>query len=279
MSEGRPGHRWARLRTVGFHLGVWTLVGIVCFPLLWMVVTTLNATTVRELLESGVGGWLRSASLGSYRGVLFDTSFRQYLLNSAIVATASAAVSAVLGSFAAYAIARLEFVGRRAVSTAILLLTMVPQAIIAVPLFLSFRRFGLYNTYWGLILAYVAFTLPFTVWLLRGFFRYQPASLEEAAMVAGYSRLGAVVRAFFPVARPAIAAGFIFAWILAYNEYLFALVLVNDASMRTIPVGISYASGGSPITAATLASLPMLVLSAALLRVFREDLLAGLGSH
>lgn len=274
---GRRGGRG--LRTAGFHLLVWGAVAVVSFPLVWMVVTTLHPTTVHALVSRGVTGWLRGASLDGYRAVLFHTSFPRYLFNSAFVATASAAASALLGTFAAYALARLDFPGRRAVGAGALLLTMVPQVIIVIPLFIAFRRLGLYNTYWGLTLAYVAFTLPFTTWVLRGFFHYQPDSLEEAAMTDGCSRPEAVVRVFLPVAAPAIGAGFVFAWILAYNDYLFALVLINDPSMRTITVGIGYASGGNPLTSAVLATLPMLVLSTVLARFFRVNPLSGLGGH
>lgn len=270
-----------RLKTIGFHAFVWSLTLIVLFPIIWMVVTSLNVTTVEELTQIGITGWLSGVSLNNYITMLNQTTFLTWFINSAIVSLASTLISIVVCIFGAYSIGRLRFRGRKLVATFLLITQMFPYVVIVIPLFLVFRDLGLFNTLTGLVIAYIAFTLPFTTWMLRGFYENLPAQLEEAAMVDGSTRIGAVISVILPLSAPAIATTFIFGWILAWNEFLFALVLINDPTKKTLPPGIGSWIGqntvnwGLIMAGSTAVSLPLLLLFVFLQRYLVEGLAEG----
>ena len=269
------------VRSVVFQIVVWVLVFLTIFPILWMMVTSLNVTTVQELQQNGISGWLAGVNFHNYQTMLHQTMFVTWFLNSAIVSLVSTSVSIVICIFGAYSIGRLEFPGRGLVATFLLITQMFPYVVVVIPLFIVFRNLGLFNSLLGLIIAYIAFTLPFTTWMLRGFYENLPAQLEEAAMVDGSTRLGAIVRVILPLTAPAIATTFIFGWILAWNEYLFALVLINDASKKTLPPGIGSWIGqntvnwGLIMAGATTVSIPLLLLFIFLQRYVVEGLSEG----
>ncbi|WP_423746874.1 carbohydrate ABC transporter permease (plasmid) [Haladaptatus sp. SPP-AMP-3] len=269
------------LKTIGFHAFVWSLTLIVLFPIIWMVVTSVNVTTVEELTRIGITGWLSGVSLNNYMTMLNQTTFLTWFINSAIVSLASTLISIVVCIFGAYSIGRLRFRGRKVVATFLLITQMFPYVVIVIPLFLVFRDLGLFNTLTGLVIAYIAFTLPFTTWMLRGFYENLPAQLEEAAMVDGSTRIGAVISVILPLSAPAIATTFIFGWILAWNEFLFALVLINDPTKKTLPPGIGSWIGqntvnwGLIMAGSTAVSLPLLLLFVFLQRYLVEGLAEG----
>ncbi|MFH5800732.1 carbohydrate ABC transporter permease [Haladaptatus sp. CMAA 1911] len=269
------------LKKIGFHAFVWSLTLIVLFPIIWMVVTSVNVTTVEELTRIGITGWLSGVSLNNYMTMLNQTTFLTWFINSAIVSLASTLISIVVCIFGAYSIGRLRFRGRKLVATFLLITQMFPYVVIVIPLFLVFRDLGLFNTLTGLVIAYIAFTLPFTTWMLRGFYENLPAQLEEAAMVDGSTRIGAVISVILPLSAPAIATTFIFGWILAWNEFLFALVLINDPTKKTLPPGIGSWIGqntvnwGLIMAGSTAVSLPLLLLFVFLQRYLVEGLAEG----
>lgn len=270
-----------RVRKAALQLTVWVLVFLTVFPILWMVVTSFNTTSIQELGKTGFGGWLANASFQNYQTMLNQTMFVTWFLNSAIVSIVSTLTSIVICIFGAYSIGRLDFPGRGIVATFLLITQMFPYVVIVIPLFIVFRNLGLFNSLLGLIIAYIAFTLPFTTWMLRGFYENLPAQLEEAAMVDGSTRFGAVIRVILPLTAPAIATTFIFGWILAWNEYLFALVLINSASKKTLPPGIGSWIGqnavnwGLIMAGATTVSVPLLILFIFLQRFVVEGLSEG----
>jgi multiple sugar transport system permease protein len=143
----------------------------------------------------------------------------------------------------------------------------VPQTIVAIPLYLLFLDTPLFDTRVGLVLAYIGMTLPYTTWLLIPYFSEIPDWLEDAALVDGATRLGAFLRVFLPNAKPGLAAAFVLAWMLAYNEFIFAVMLIDTPAKRTLPVGISYGVGG-PGVLSIVASLPMIVVFALLWQFF-----------
>jgi multiple sugar transport system permease protein len=269
------------VRKVGFHALVWSLTAAVMFPIFWMIVTSFNVTTIQELLEIGIVGWINGISLQHYQTMMNQTMFVTWFINSAIVSLASTLISIVVCIFGAYSIGRLRFRGRNLVATFLLITQMFPYVVIVIPLFLVFRNLGLFNSLTGLVIAYVAFTLPFTTWMLRGFYENLPAQLEEAAMVDGSTRIGAVVSVILPLSAPAIATTFIFGWILAWNEFLFALVLINDPGKKTLPPGIGSWIGqntvnwGLIMAGATAVSVPLLFLFVFLQRYLVEGLAEG----
>lgn len=235
---GLSQRRAARLRAIGFHAVLWSLIAVVLLPVVWMVMVSFNRMAFDSFLQNPTA-WIDGANLNAYRRMTYETNFWTWFRNSAVVSVGATVLSIVVCTFGAYSIGRLRFTGRRAVATFLLLTQMFPLILIAVPLFLIFRDLGLINTLTGLIFAYVAFVLPFAVWMLRGFYENLPESLEEAAMIDGSTRIGSVVRVIIPLSAPAIATTAIFAWIFAWNEFLMALILINDPEKKTLPPGIS----------------------------------------
>ncbi|WP_129113904.1 carbohydrate ABC transporter permease [Halegenticoccus tardaugens] len=225
------------VKAVGFHALLWSLIFVVLLPVFWMFIVSLNQVAFDTFIKNP-GAWLEGASLDAYRRMLNQTNFPTWFRNSAIVTVASTVLSILVCTFGAYSIGRLQFKGRKAVATFLLLTQMFPLILVAVPLFLIFRNIGLFNSLLGLTIAYVAFVLPFSIWMLRGFYENLPESLEEAAMIDGSTRIGAVVRVVVPLSAPAIATTAIFAWIFAWNEFVMALILINDDAKTTLPPGL-----------------------------------------
>ncbi|HEV8676856.1 MAG TPA: carbohydrate ABC transporter permease [Methylomirabilota bacterium] len=251
---------------------VWTL-----FPIYWLVTASLKT----ELLLYGTppAWWFRPV-LASYARVLFNIPFPSYFLNSLIVAAFTTVGSVVLGSLAAYGFARFTFRGSRALRFFILLTRMVPRVALVMPYFLMMLALGLLDTHVGLILAYVSFALPFSTWLMIGFFDEVPAELEEAAMVDGCSRLAALARVTLPLAAPGVVVAAIFAFLVSWNEFLFALILSGIRS-KTLPVVIAgFNTDIGPLysdmsAAATLVMIPNIVMTVFLQRHVARGLTFG----
>ena len=208
-------------------------------PVYWMITISLK----REVDQFAVPPrWFSfSPTLEHYADAFVARSFGQYLLNSAIVASASTICALVIGTLAAYALARFRLPYRldRKLALWILSTRMFPAIVTAVPLFLIMRDLRLLNTQLSLIIVYTAFNLPFVVWMMRGFFAEVPRDLEDAALVDGDSRLGAFGRVVLPLVAPGLAATAIFCLIVSWNEFLFALVLTQTDAAMTLPVGIA----------------------------------------
>lgn len=208
-------------------------------PVYWMITISLK----HEVDQFAVPPrWFSfTPTLEHYADAFLTRSFGQYLLNSAIVAVCSTACALVLGTLAAYSLARfrLPFGLDRKLALWILSTRMFPAIVTAVPLFLIMRDLRLLNTQLSLIIVYTAFNLPFVVWMMRGFFAEVPRDLEEAAMVDGDSRLGALWRVVLPLVAPGLAATAVFCLIVSWNEFLFALVLTQTDAAMTLPVGIA----------------------------------------
>ncbi len=247
-----------------------------------MLVVSLNQTGFESFIGDPVG-WVAGVDLSGYRQVWYQSDFRYWFRNSLIVSVGATILSVGVCTFGAYSIGRLRYRGRTAVATFLLITQMFPAILLAIPLFLVFRDFGLFNTLTGLVIAYVAFTLPFAIWMLRGFYENLPESLEEAAMIDGSTRFGAVVRVVLPLSAPAIATTAIFTWVLAWNEFVFALVLINDSSRKTLPPGMAewigqYALNWDMLMAGALgATIPMLIVFFLLQSYIVKGLAEGVG--
>ena len=208
-------------------------------PVYWMITISLK----HEVDQFAVPPrWFSfQPTLEHYADAFLTRSFGQYLLNSAVVAICSTVCALVLGTLAAYALARfrLPYGLDRKLALWILSTRMFPAIVTAVPLFLIMRDLRLLNTQLSLIIVYTAFNLPFVVWMMRGFFAEVPRDLEEAAMVDGDSRLGAFWRVVLPLVAPGLAATAVFCLIVSWNEFLFALVMTQTDTAMTLPVGIA----------------------------------------
>ena len=236
-------------------------------PVYWMITISFK----HEIDQFAVPPkwFVFTPTLKHYADAFINRSFGQYLLTSAIVAVTSTVCALVLGTLAAYSLARFRLPYRldRKLSLWILSTRMFPAIVTAVPLFLIMRDVRLLNTQLALIIVYTGFNLPFVVWMMRGFFAELPRDLEEAAMVDGDSRLGALWRVVLPLVSPGLAATAVFCLIVSWNEFLFALVLTQTDAAMTLPVGIAgrvtqYGiEWGAMSAAAVVAMIPILVFA------------------
>lgn len=218
-------------------LGVALLAALA--PVYWMLTISLKTEVEQFAVPPR---WLGFApTLAHYREAFLARSFGRYLVTSAVVAVLSTACAMLLGTLAAYALARFPLPRRAGprLSLWILSTRMFPPIVTAVPVFLLMRDVRLLNTTAALVVVYTAFNLPFVVWMMRGFFREIPRDLEEAALVDGDTRLGALRRVVLPLAAPGLAATAVFCLIASWNEFLFALVLTQTDAAMTLPVGIA----------------------------------------
>lgn len=209
------------------------------FPLYWLVATSLKAQT--EMFALPPVWWPEHITVASFREILFQSSFGRLAWNSAVVAGGSTLLSLVVGTMGAYSLSRyvLPFRLNHHLSFWILSTRAFPPIVSIVPLFLIMRRWELVDTRLALILAYSVFNLPFVVWMMKGFFDELPREMEESALVDGDTPLGAFRRIVLPLVRPGLAATALFCLIVAWNEFLFALVLTQTEAAQTLPVGIA----------------------------------------
>ena len=250
----------------------WTL-----FPLYWI----LTASFKTELsLYAKPPQWIFNPILENYRRVLFNIPFFQYLTNSLLIATGTTLGSLALGTLAAYGFSRTRFWGSEALRFLILVTRMVPRMTLVVPYYLLMMKIGMLDTYTGLVIAYVSFALPFSIWLLIGFFDDVPIEVEEAAMVDGCTPLGTLIRVVIPIAAPGLAVAAIFAFLVSWNEFLFALILSGPAS-KTLPVviaGLTTDLGplyGEMSAAAVMIMLPNIVMTLVMQRYVVRGLTLG----
>lgn len=250
------------VRAVG--LTVWMLITL--FPLYWIALTSFKPAS--QIAEFPVRYWPREFSLENYASLFQKAQFGQYLVNSVIVSASAALVATVIALLSAYVLSRFTFRGKGAVMLAFLITQMIPAFIALGPLYQMFVGLGLVDSRFGLVLVYIAMTIPFSAIMLRGFFDNVPDSLEEAAMVDGASRFGALWRVLVPVMTPGIIATFIFNFVNSWNELFLAVTLINSDSNRTIPTALnSFISSfniewGPMSAAAVLTILPTMVLFA-----------------
>jgi trehalose/maltose transport system permease protein len=261
-------------------LGLWVLIVIISvyalFPFYYAIITSFKSgSAIFEITY-----WPTDFSLANYIGVFRSGSFPRNIVNSIIVSFAVVVLSLLLAVTAAYALARVRFAGRGVLLFTILSVSMFPQIAVLAGLFEMVRAFGLYNNLLSLILAYMIFTLPFTVWVLTTFMRDLPIELEEAAIVDGAKPHQIIFKVFMPLMWPALVTTGLLAFIAAWNEFLFALTFVSNDAQRTVPVAIALLSGATeqeipwgPIMAASvIVTVPLVVL----VLIFQRRIVAGL---
>jgi multiple sugar transport system permease protein len=255
-------------------------LGLTLLPLAWMLSTSFK--TNREITQDGTLV-PRSFTLDNYAGLFNGRSFGSYLTNSVVVTALSVGIALLLGTHAAYAVARFRLWGRleRYIGFALLMTRIVPPIVIVVPVFLLAQGLGVLNTRLGLVVVYSAFNVSVVVWMMESFFREIPVDLEEAAMVDGDTRFTAFRRIVLPLAAPGLVATGIFAVIVTYNEFLFALVLTSTPDAETMPVGAATLIGrinidwGAMSAAGVVGALPILLFSALVQRHLVRGLTLG----
>jgi multiple sugar transport system permease protein len=206
-------------------------------PVYWLISISLK----REVDQFAVPPvWLGfEPTLQHFRETFLVKPFGEYFLNSVLVAGVSTALSLFIGIPAAYGLTRFQWKRAEGISYWILSNRFLPPIVTIIPLFLMMREAGLLNSPIALIIVYVGFNLPFVIWMMRGFFQEVPLELEEAALIDGDSRWGAFVRVVLPLVKPGIAATAVFCLVVAWNEFIFALVMTQTESSMTLPVGIA----------------------------------------
>jgi multiple sugar transport system permease protein len=233
-------------------------------PFYWMLLTSFKSEG--EILTPSANLLPKSFTVTHYTKTFFATGFPNFLKNSLIVGTATTLLSVVVGAMAGYAISRLRFRGRDVVARALVYSYLVPASILFIPLFALMVSLGLTNSLFGLALTYLTFTVPFCTWMLIGYFRTVPIELEEAALVDGATKWTVLWRIIVPLSAPAMVVVAVFSFTLAWNEFLYALVLVQSKDAMTAPVGLTsfqiadQTFWGAMMAASTIMSLPPLLL-------------------
>ncbi|WP_411035603.1 carbohydrate ABC transporter permease [Shinella sp. BYT-45] len=270
--------RGARTKKIWFTILAWSVILTINFPLIWMISSSLKndqennsvpPTLLPQVLE-----------FGNYAR-LFNGDFMIWVRNSLLVAGGTVVIVIVLGTLAAYSLTRYQYRGRQAIATIVLFTYLFPPVLMLVPIFLIISKLGLSNTPFALILATTTFALPFSIWLLRSYFESVSMDTEEAAMIDGASRFTAFIEIVIPQVSPGVISTAIFTFILAWDEYLFASVLISSPERKTVPIGIaSYANEltsewGVLMAASILTTIPILALFSLLQRRLLPDLSAG----
>ena len=269
----------ARVQSAASYAVLLLLLVIVVFPFFWMTITSFkNEDQMRSLVSMF---WPRPFVSDNYRQLLGKTDFVAWYGNSIVVAVSSTLVATAIGTIGAYALARLRFLGRAFMASAVLITYLVPPSILFIPLYAQIRNLGLADSLTGLIAAYPSFTVPFVTWLLMGYFESIPEELEESAMIDGATRFGAFYRVVLPLAAPGLLAAALYAFTQAWNEFLYALVFITNVKLRTLPVGLStFITGdvygwGYLMAGAVLTTVPVIVAYMYLQRYMVEGLTAG----
>ncbi|WP_119274376.1 carbohydrate ABC transporter permease [Taklimakanibacter deserti] len=224
------------IRTIAVNLLAWALVLVISFPLIWMVVTSLRPQS--ELIRIPPSLIPKGITFEHYARMLWETPFLRYFGNSMILAVSTTTLVVLIGTLGAYSLVRFTYRGRETLATLVLFTYLLPSVVLILPLYLLMVKIGLANTLPSLVIAYTTFALPYALWLLRSFMAGIPEDLESAALVDGASRIGAFMDVVLPQALPGIISTALFTFILAWNEYLYALVLVNSDQARPLTTGV-----------------------------------------
>jgi len=270
-------------RPIAISTALWVTILVAAivtiFPFYWMLNTALKPHS--EVFLSPPTFVSANWTLSAFTTLLVERPFARYFLNSLIVSTGSTLLSVTLAALAAYGFTRFHIRGASALIIFLLFTKMLPETLLIIPYFRLMSELGLINSYFALILAYSSFALPFSVWMLIGFFRSIPREIDEAAIVDGATRLLVFWRVILPLARPGLVAVALFTFLISWNAYVWALVLTTDPSMFVLSVGIANMVGeyrvqwNELMAAAVIAALPVMILFAFLERHLVSAITAG----
>ncbi|KQL45842.1 sugar ABC transporter permease [Brevibacillus choshinensis] len=262
-----------------FYVFLVLFIFIVMFPFLWILIAALKPPS--ELFgERAFDFIIQNPSFDNFVRVFTERPFARYLWNSTVVAALTTLYSITIASFAAYAIAWLSFRGKAIILGIVLAVSMFPQIATISPIFMFMQSMGLTNSYLGLIIPYTTFALPLAIWNLTIFFRKIPIDLGEAAKVDGATIWQTMTRVFFPLAMPGVFTTAILVFIAAWNEFLFALTLNTQETMKTVPVGIVMFQGmftvpwGEISAASIIVTVPLVIM----VLIFQRRIISGLTS-
>lgn len=259
-------------------VATFAILSCFAFPVVWVVATSV--TPESEMYNADLRLIDIAPTFENYRD-LWNSGFQVYIMNSIAVATISTVVTVFVAILAAYAFSRFRFRGKSALLSTFAFTQLFPFAVLLMPLYIMYHRLNLVNTYLGIIISYLAITLPFCVYMLLGYFRSVSVSLDEAARIDGCSTFGIIFRVVFPVAWPGVVATAVYVFVRSWEEYLFALTLITDDGKRTVPVGLANFFGqyttqwGSVMTASVVATIPTLIFFFVIQRQLVSGLAAG----
>jgi multiple sugar transport system permease protein len=246
----------------------WIVLGtalvVVVFPLYWMLLTAFDPPTLSY--SAKISLLPKQFTLSAMSQLLREYDFLRWMWNSAVVASISTLLAVVVGTLAAYSLARLRYPGRGFLAGTFFLAYIFPATLLVVPVFVILSVLGLTDDYIGLVMSYLIFTVPFCTWMLRAYLTSIPPELEEAALVDGANRIQAMMLIILPLAAPGVAAATIFAFTLSWNEYLYAFILMTDSTKMTLSPGMTKLVFGDIflwgmiMSGATLMSLPVVFL-------------------
>lgn len=262
----------------------WNVLGIIItvimgFPVYWMVITALRPS--QEILSYHQKLYPSSVTLDQFRRAMDMPDFWNNAKSSVIISGSSVVIAIGIGLLAAYALARFRFWGRRGLMITLLVVQLVPATSMLIPIYIQLNKAGGLNQYWGVIAVYSASTLPFAVWMLRGFIVNIPRELEESAMVDGCGQMAAFRRVVLPLLAPGLVAASIYALMTAWNEYLFAYVLLQDNSKYTLSIWLLDFTGqrgtdyGALMAGSILIALPVVIFFLFVQRKVASGLTAG----
>ena len=282
LQSSRPRMKREQRERVGMGVRLLLLLPVlifVLFPFYWILITSFKTDLQIQRFASVFipNPW----TLEQYRSLLLETPFLIWFRNTVFVAVVSTAISVVLAALAAYALARLKFLGSRALTTLLLVTYLLPGTLIFIPLYQTLTNLGLINSHAALIVTYPTFLLPFATWVMLGYFRSIPVDLEEAALIDGANRLIAFWRITLPLAAPALLSVTLFAFTNAWNEFLFAFVFITSEQLKTLPVGLQLLvfgdvyPWGQLMAASLLMAIPVMLVYIYAQRYLVEGLTAG----
>jgi ABC-type glycerol-3-phosphate transport system permease component len=253
---------------------------VIFFPVYWVVLAALKPI---DRLYRGHALWPgKDLMLTNFISVVQNQKFWGFIGNSVIVSAVSVAIVIILSALGAYSLARLRFWKSDFIANTVLFVYMVPKVLLAIPIYMWMYRLGLLNTRIGVIGAHVAIGLPFALWMLRGFFKTLPDSLEDAALIDGCSWIGVLVRIILPLSGSGIVAVAMYTLILSWNDYLLAFMLISKSSLATLPVGLvtlfeasDAREWGAIMAGSVLSTLPVVLMFVILQSFLVKGLTAG----
>jgi len=268
-SEGMSYLQTLPRRLVSLYLPLSIILLILLFPFYWMALTSIKPDDQLLDMDRVSPFWTTAPTLKHFYNLLFQTSYPRWLWNTTFVAIGATVLSIIASVLAAYAIVRLRFRGAAWVGGAIFLAYLVPPSILFIPLSTVVFQYGLFDTPFALILTYPTILIPFSTWLLMGYFKTIPFELEECALIDGASRWQILTKIVLPLAVPGLISAFIFCFTLCWNEFIYALTFLSTTSQKTVPVAIvnEFVDGdiyrwGSLMAGALAGSLPLVILYA-----------------
>jgi multiple sugar transport system permease protein len=256
-------------RLVSLYLPLSIILLILLFPFYWMALTSIKPDDQLLDMERVSPFWTTAPTLKHFYNLLFQTNYPRWLWNTMFVAVGATVLSIIASVLAAYAIVRLRYRGAAWVGGAIFLAYLVPPSILFIPLSTVVFQYGLFDSPFALILTYPTILIPFSTWLLMGYFKTIPFELEECALIDGASRWQILTKIVLPLAVPGLISAFIFCFTLCWNEFIYALTFLSTTSQKTVPVAIvnEFVDGdiyrwGSLMAGALAGSLPLVILYA-----------------